>query len=105
MRYCNRTKWHKRTPKTTEDIVAHFQKRCLERIGIILNQRLLKEMKDEGKLLKIEKQSLIKTKYLLRKEDWNGKELLQFDVVLVYDKARHAFVTTWKYEQNREDQK
>lgn len=84
--------------KTADDIVAHFQKRCRERIGIILNQRTLKNLMAEHKLKTIEKQSHTKTKFLLLKEDWNGKEMLQFDVIVVYDKLRHEFVTTWKYE-------
>ena len=36
--------------KTHSDIVAHFQKRCLERIGIILNKRILKSLLAENKL-------------------------------------------------------
>lgn len=96
MRYCNRPYWKKHPKKTAEDIVAHFQKRCHERIGIILNQRLLKQMRADNLLIKVEKQSNIKTKFLLKKEAWNGKQLLQFDVIVVYDKARHQFVTVWK---------
>lgn len=99
------TKWKKHPKKTATDIVAHFQKRCEERIGIILNQRLLKGLMSEGKLQKLEKQSNIKTKFLLKKEVWNGRQLLQFDVVVVYDKARHAFVTTWKAQEQNEMQK
>lgn len=83
--------------KTADDLVKHFQKRCLERIGIILNQRILKTLLAKKKLIAIEKQSNIKTKFRLKKELYNGKQMLQFDVMLVYDKTRHAFVTTWKY--------
>ena len=83
--------------KTADDLVKHFQKRCLERIGIILNQRILQTLLAEKKLIAIEKQSNTKTKFRLKKELYNGKQMLQFDVMLVYDKTRHAFVTTWKY--------
>ena len=48
--------WWKK--KKAEDLVIHFQKRCLERIGIILNQRVLKTLLSEHKLILIEKQSI-----------------------------------------------
>lgn len=86
-----------REAKTADDIVQHFQKRCMERIGIILNQRVLKQLMQDRKLVKVERQSLTKTKFRLPKEHYNGKQMLQFDVLLVYDKTRHAFVTVWKY--------
>ena len=98
MRYCNRIhRLPKKAAKSHDDIVAHFQKRCLERIGIVLNQRELKQLAAENKLECIRKQSNSKTHFRLRKEQYNGKQLLQFDVELVYDKLRGAFVTVWKY--------
>ena len=89
--------------KTHDDIVAHFQKRCLERIGIILSQRVLKDLLGNGKLKKLYAQSNTKTHFLLKKELYNGKEMLQFDVVLIYDKLRHGFVTTYPFEGSRYD--
>lgn len=94
-RYCR----HKK-PKTATDIVAHFQRRCMERIGFILKQRVLKELKEKKLLSVLEKQSNIKTMYRLRREMYNdGKQMLQKDVIVVYDKARKAFVTTYAYDE------
>lgn len=84
--------------KTADDIVMHFQKRCLERLGIILNQRELKRLMAERQLVTLCKQSNTKTLFKLLKERYNGKQLLQFDVVLAYDKTRHAFVTVMPYD-------
>lgn len=58
--------------KTHCDIVAHFQKWCIERIGIILNQRILKSLRAENKLRPFYVQSHTKTHFLLRKEQYNG---------------------------------
>lgn len=87
--------------KTHNDIVAHFQKRCLERIGIILNQRVLKKLCAENKLKLLYAQSNTKKHFLLRKEQYNGAQMLQFDVVVIYDKLRHGFVTTYKYDRQQ----
>lgn len=89
--------------KTHDAVVAHFQKRCLERIGVILNQRMLKDLLVNNQLKKLYSQSNTKTHFLLKKEQYNGKNMLQFDVVLIYDKLRHAFVTTYKFENSRHD--
>lgn len=91
--------------KTHNDIVVHFQKRCLERIGIILNQRTLKSLLSYNKLKKLYSQSNTKTHFLLKKEQYNGKQMLQFDVILIYDKLRHAFVTTYPFKGSRYDKK
>lgn len=96
MRRCKRCKTH-------DDIVAHFQKRCLERIGVILNQKILKDLLAKHQLKKLCSQSNTKTHFLLKKEQYNGKLMLQFDVVLIYDKLRHGFVTTYKFEDSRYD--
>lgn len=87
--------------KTHGDIVDHFQKRCLERIGIILNQRILKSLCAENKLKPLYAQSHTKTHFLLRKEQYNGAQMLQFDVVVIYDKLRHRFVTIYKYDRQQ----
>ena len=86
--------------KTHSDIIEHFQKRCLQRIGIILNQRILKDLMVSNELKRLYSQSNTKTHFLLKKEQYNGKQMLQFDVVLIYDKLRHAFVTTYRYDPN-----
>lgn len=91
---------HKRC-KTHGDIVAHFQKRCIERIGIILNQRILKSLRADNKLRRLYVQSHTKTHFLLRKEQYSGAQMLQFDVVVIYDKLRHGFVTTYKYDEQQ----
>lgn len=97
LRYHDGIFFKKREAKTSEDLIEHFQKRCMERIGIILSQRILKQLMQERKLIAIERQSRIKTKFRLPKENYNGKQMLQFDVLLVYNKKLHAFVTVWKY--------
>ena len=91
----------KKHRKTHDDIVAHFQKRCLERIGIILNQRVLKSLRAESKLELLYAQSRTKSHFLLKKEQYNGKQMLQFDVVVIYDSLRHGFVTTYKYDRQQ----
>lgn len=73
-------------PKTHEDCVEHFQKRCMERIGYILHQRFLKEEMRLGHLKVHSKQSNSRTRFLLPRK--YGR-----DLVVVYDKLRHAFVT------------
>lgn len=87
--------------KTHGDIVVHFQKRCLERIGIILNQKILKSLCTENKLRPLYAQSHTKTHFLLGKEQYNGAQMLQFDVVVIYDKLRHGFVTTYRYDRQQ----
>lgn len=88
---------HKKA-KTSEDLVKHFQKRCIERIGIILNQRKLKDLMINHKMRCIDKLSNTRTMFHLKKEDWNSSDMLQKDVVVIYDKPRHSFVTTYSYE-------
>ena len=84
--------------KTAEDLIAHFQKRCMQRIGIILNQRQLKELMCTNKMHLLVNQSRTRKMYHLHREDWNAKEMLHKDVVVVYDNVRHAFVTTYLYD-------
>ena len=85
--------------KTADDLINHFQKRCLQRIGIILNQRQLKELMNTKKMQLLVNQSRTKKMYHLHREDWNAKEMLHKDVVVVYDNVRHAFVTTYLYDE------
>lgn len=93
----------RRSKKTADDVIAHFQKRCLERLGIILNQRELKRLMAERQLVPMRKQSNSKTLFRLHKERYNGKQLLQTDIVLAYDKIRHAFVTVMPYDSWKEN--
>ena len=72
--------------KTHDDCVAHFQKRCMERVGYLLHQRFLKEEMRLGHLKVHSKQSNSRTRFLLPRK--YGR-----DLVVVYDKLRHAFVT------------
>lgn len=96
--YCHNDVFYKKqAPKTSGDLIQHFQKRCMERIGIILNQRILKQLMQDRKMIVVERQSNTKTKFRLPKENYNGKQMLQFDVLLVYNKKLHSFVTVWKY--------
>lgn len=94
---------HKHKKKTHNDIIAHFQKRCLERIGIILNQRILKDLLQNHHLKRLCRESNTKTHFLLKREQYNGKQMLQFDVVLIYDKLRHGFVTTYPFANSKYD--
>ena len=86
--------------KKPSDVVAHFKRRCIERIGFVLDQNVLKNLLSIGKIPLLRKQSLTKTLFVLKKEDYIDKGILKFDVVLVYDKLRHAFVTTYEYNSN-----
>lgn len=46
------------------------------------------------------KQSNTKTMYQLQREMYDdGKQMLQKDVIVVYDKARKAFMTTYAYDE------
>ena len=90
-RYCR----HKK-PKTAADIVAHFQRRCMDRIGFILKQRVLKDLKEKKLLSVLEKQSNIKTMYRLRREMYNdGKQMLQKDYGLSAEEAAVLFRHVW----------
>ena len=64
-----------------------------------MNQRILKSLLVENKLRRLYTQSNTKTHFLLKKEQYNGAQMLQFDVVVIYDKLRHGFVTTYKYDE------
>ena len=76
----------RKKPKTHDDCVQHFQKRCMERVGYLLHQRFLKEEMRLGHLKVHSKQSNSRTCFLLPRK--YGR-----DLVVVYDKLRHAFVT------------
>lgn len=72
--------------KKRGDVVAHFQRRCMERLGYVIPQDELKADMEAHRLRVHSKQSNTKTHFLYTTKD--GRE-----VVVVYDKMRHAFVT------------
>lgn len=76
----------RRKAKTKGDVVAHFQMRCRERLGYIVTQKELKEALAAHRLRIHSRQSNTKTRYF-----WKGRD--GREVVVVYDKLRHAFVT------------
>lgn len=83
--------------KTKEIVVSHFQKRCRQRLGIVLTQSFLKERLFPGQ--SCEKQSNTRTKFHLdnKTKDELGISSDFSDVVVVYDKLRHCFVTVLTY--------
>lgn len=76
----------RKQPKSHNDCVAHFQKRCMERLGYLLHQRFLKEEMRLGHLKVYYRKSNNRTLFRLPRK--YGR-----DLVVVYDKMRHAFVT------------
>ncbi|MBP5784256.1 MAG: hypothetical protein J6W16_01560 [Methanobrevibacter sp.] len=81
---------HKKA-KTAEDLIVHFQKRCMERVGHIIKQRTLKEGMQNGWLKQLGYGTNSRT---------NWKMNLQTgSYVVVYDKIRHAFVTIMYYDE------
>ena len=85
-------------PKSHDDCVQHFQKRCMERLGYILTQRFLK---DEMRLkhLKVHShQSNNRTRFVLHRK--YGR-----DLVVVYDKMRQAFVTVLFLDEMNQETK
>ena len=81
---------HKKA-KTADDLVAHFQKRCIERIGHLVKQRTLKDGMSNGFLKALGKRSNIRTYWKM--------DLQTGSYVVVYDKLRHAFVTVMHYTE------
>ena len=81
---------HKKA-KTANNLVDHFQKRCIERVGHIVSQRTLKEGMSNGFLKPLDKQSNTRTRWKMN--------LQTGSYVVVYDKLRHAFVTIMHYDE------
>lgn len=84
--------------KTHDDIVAHFQKRCMERLGFLLNQRDLKQMmaeQNESKMSFVRRQSRSRTLWKL----YRRPGIIPYDLIVVYDKLRNAFVTVMYYNE------
>ncbi len=82
--------------KTAEDLVKHFQKRCIERVGYILTQKFLKEEMNNRRLPVLQKQSNNRTLFRLYRK-------YSEDLVLVYNNSLHTFVTVMGYNKWRED--
>ena len=81
---------HKKA-KTATDLVIHFQKRCIERIGHLIKQKTLKDGMANGFLRSLGSQSNTRTFWKL--------DLQTGSYVVVYDKLRHAFVTVMHYDE------
>lgn len=77
--------------KTAKDLVDHFQKRCIERIGHLVKQRILKDGMSNGFLKALGKQSNNRTYWKM--------DLQTGSYVVVYDKLRHSFVTVMHYAE------
>lgn len=93
---------HRNPKKTKEDVVAHFQKRCMERLGFIIRQRDLKTAMDNlnsGLVVFSKRQSNSKSHFRLsgRFLESYGYKNDSVDVVAVYDRIRHNFVTVLLY--------
>lgn len=77
--------------KRGADIVHHFNLRCLERIGVVLSQEELKRRLGKHQLELVRKESNTRTHFLVPKDllpEGHSREM-----VAVYDKSRHYFVT------------
>lgn len=81
---------HKKA-KTANDLVAHFQRRCIERIGHLVKQKTLKDGISNGFLKSLGKMSNSRTYWKM--------DLQTGSYVVVYDKLRHAFVTIMYYDE------
>ena len=90
----------KNKKKTHDDVVKHFQKRCLERVGRIFSQHELKKMMANNELSFFLKQSNTRSMWKLSKDN---DESLPEDLLLVYDKPRKAFVTVLFYAERLRD--
>ena len=83
-------KWHTKA-KTAGDLVDHFQRRCMERVGHIIKQRTLKEGMSNGFLRPLGYGTCSRTNFKM--------DLQTGSYVVVYDKIRHAFVTVMHYDE------
>ena len=81
---------HKKA-KTANDLIAHFQKRCMERIGHLIKQKTLKDGMANGFLRKLGYGTCSRTNWKM--------DLQTGSYVVVYDKLRHAFVTVMHYDE------
>ena len=85
-----------KSKKTAEDLIKHFQKRCMERVGYILTQKFLKDEMNNHRLPVLQKQSNSRTLFRFNRK-------YSEDLVLVYNNSLHTFVTVMGYNKWRED--
>ena len=81
---------HKKA-KTADDLINHFQKRCLERVGHTIKQRILKDGMTNGFLRNLGYGTNSRSNWKL--------DLQTGSYVVVYDKIRHTFVTIMFYDE------
>ena len=77
--------------KKSADVIRHFNRRCMERIGMLLSQKELKNRMLKHELSVVMRESNERTHFLVPKDmlpNWHKNEM-----VAVYDKRRHDFVT------------
>lgn len=77
--------------KKGADLVHHFNRRCMQRIGVVLPQDELKRRMNKNQLTAVRKMSNTRTLFLIPRDmlpPWHRREMLA-----VYDKERHSFVT------------
>ncbi len=77
--------------KTAEDVVHHFKMRCFQRLGIFIDIETLKSRMLKHDLPVVWSESNSKTHFQIP-ADMLPKGFNR-EVVAVYDKARHEFVT------------
>ena len=77
--------------KTKDDIARHFRVRCMERLGAFLSSDELRRRMIERQLKVVCKESSTRTHFLVPKEML--PETCTREIVAVYDKKRHDFVT------------
>lgn len=77
--------------KKSADVMRHFNRRCMERIGMLLSQKELKNRMLKHELSVVMRESNERTHFLVPQDllpKWHTREM-----VAVYDKKRHCFVT------------
>ena len=81
---------HKKA-KTSKDIVHHFKIRCFQRLGIFIDEGQLKQRMLKHELPVLWSESNSKTHFQVPKDML--PEGFNREIVAVYDKTRHEFVT------------
>ena len=74
---------------------AHFNKRCIERVGETLNRKEIERSIRSGKLQFYDRQSNRITRYIYTHND--------IDYIVVYDKQRHKAVTILYADKERKN--
>lgn len=92
-----RRKRHTRSKAHAE--LVHFQNRCLQRVGVVISQRELKE-----KLFGKHRDGVFHAKQSLSRSKWLYKHTNGKEYIVVYDKSRKRFVTImpvdWKKNED-----